>query len=1101
MTDPRAVQGDVAPGDNEVSRTVRLEPDPSVLSAIGRGHSLHSALADIVDNSIDHKASRISIRFMVEMSYVRSIRIADDGVGMGEAQLLDAMTLGKRREYGPGSLGHFGMGLKAASMSQGRLLKVFTNCGSEPIRGAQMHRDDAGGGFDIELLTDPAAWQGYHRGTHRGIESTGTVIEWSLLDSVSVAAEPSARQRWLEAEITALRGELGLTFHRLIAAGDLRIEIDEFDLEYAEAGVPRTVAALDPFDFHHTGRSGYPKTISAELADGTHVPVTCHVLPPNSNSPAARLLGRNRRDWQGLYVYRNNRLLQAGGWLALLADHRTETQLARVVIDIDEHALSAVAINPEKRGVVLRADFTHALERASAEDGTTFRGYLVDAVATLQVANARRVGIKPITRIGSGLTDDAREAVTSILGARDDVSPANIRWKALEEDRLFHFDHAARTVWMNAGYRAALGAADGIALSVFLLLEGHFAKERPQQATLDQIEAWQRALALTTLSAIGASAYDPVGNESVPDETLDVFGVTGASQFVEEAKLLGVPSPVDLARRIAERRTREAELDSEQAALRDSEKHARVVRYARDAARGELTEDGERMELLADVPGATADSVADFRIKLDRYPLLAADEEVRLAQRIEAGLIARELRDAMSAGELGSRLGRELAWVVARGDAAVERFVGSNMRLVMSIAGKYARGGLEYADLLQEGALGLLRAVEKFDYTKGFKFSTYATWWIRQSITRALADRGSPIRIPVHMVEQQNRVRTAARKFELEHGREPTHEELAVAAELSADEVGTVVGYEYRFISVDHDISAQGDGGATLADVLIDQLESDPLELLVGAELIGVLNSVLDGLSDRDSAVIRRRYGFDGTLPQTLDQIGDAFGVTRERIRQIEKKRITELGENSAVEARLRGYLEEQFDRLGLHALDPYVPRKRTEPAAANATSARLEASILPSKASGEAAQAQAQFVPDHQDHVTAVGSDVHIVELYRDGASLAGIEAATELDIRVVAERLSRVLLAMTGELTDESLAPRNGLTWVPSERERAVDAYRSGSPIERIAHDHGRTPLAICWQLLDSPKRPVAVPRKMLRNLRRDPSNNVRRADEQAG
>ena len=1099
MSDPMSDEKQPLPGSLTVHRVVHLEPDPSVLSAIGRGHSLHSAIADIVDNSIDHAATRIAIRFMVQQGHVRSIRIADDGTGMTETKLLEAMTIGKRRAYDPGDLGHFGMGLKAASMSQGRRLEVFTSCGSEPIRGVRMHRDDAGGGFDVELLTETAAWQGYHRGTHRGIESTGTVVEWSMLDAVSTAAEPSARQRWLDAQITDLRGHLGLTFHRLISSGRARIEIDEFDMDYDEAGAPRAVVALDPFEFHHSGRSGYPKTIHAELSNGAQVPVTCHVLPPNSSAPAARLRGKSRRDWQGLYVYRNDRLLQAGGWLGLLDDHRSETQLARAAIDIDESALGAVAINPEKRGVILRAEFTHALERAAAEDGTTFRGYLADAVSTLQHAHTRRAGLKPVTPIGAGLSDDAREAVISILGAREEVPAASIRWKALEPDRLFRFDHSSRTLWMNAGYRATLGAADGLALSIYLLLEGHFAKDRVHESTLDQIEAWQRALALTTLSTIGARAYDPEGYESGRDEELDVFNTVGPS--VSRGLDDGVPSPASLARSIADRRARDAAAEALEAARKEVHERDRSERYARDAARGELTDDGERMERLAGVPGATADLVADFRIKLDRYPLLTAEEEISLARSIEAGVIAQERLAALSDAELKSQHGRELAEIAARGEAAVDRFVGSNMRLVMAIAGKYTRGGLEYADLLQEGALGLIRAIEKFDHTRGLKFSTYATWWVRQNISRALADRGSLIRIPVHMVEQQSRVRAAIRKLELlGEGEEPSVAQIAATAGLSGSEVEAALKYHYGYASLDHDISVYGDGGATLADVLTDEGASEPIEAVIGAEFLGVLDTVLNDLPDRDSAVIRRRFGLDGMPPATLDQIGDEFGVTRERIRQIEKQRLTQLRESPAIRAKLRDFLDEDFERLRLHTLEPFVSRgrpPRNRPEGPRSTSTEQAARM----SAGEVPHPEPPLQPIPIEVTAEVGSDVHIVELYRDRTPLTGIESETGLDIRIVVERLARVVLDQTGDIDDESLAPRHGLPWDPSERERTVDAFRSGVPVERIAHDHGRTPLAICWQLLDSPRHPVAVPRKLLRRLRRDPSSNVRRADEQAG
>lgn len=1098
-----ATAGTVPPSD--FARVVRLDPDPSVLSAIGRGHSLTSAIADLVDNSIDAGAERIGIRFMVRSGFVESIRLSDDGIGMSSDQLMGAMTLGRRRDYGLGALGHFGIGLKAASMSQARRLQVYTNCGYEAIQGARMLRNDAGGKFEIDVLTDAAAWEGYHLGTHRGIDSTGTVIEWSLLDGVSVAAVPSARQKWLDGVITGLRGELGLTFHRLIAEGALRIEIDEFDLDYDESGAPRTVAPIDPFDFHHSGRTGYPKRISAELPDGTPIHAVCHVLPPNSSGPAARLLGKPRLDWQGLYVYRNNRLLQAGAWLSLLADHRPEWQLARVAIDLDEAALDAVAINPEKRGVVLRPDFVQALEVAGSVDGTTFRTFLDDARDTLQAANVRRTGPKPITALSEGLTDVACEAVHEILGARDDTRPAAIRWRTLEEDRLFAFDHAGRTLWMNAGYRMALAAADGFALSIYLLLEGHFAKERPQQGTLDQIEASQRALALTTIAALGASVFDPIGAETEDSGALDVFANTPNN---DAQPMLGGPSPVDVGRIVAARREREAEIDAAQEAARVAEADARTARYARDAARGELSDAGERLELLAGVHGASDDLIADLRSKLDAYPLLTAEDEVDLARQVEAGLFARERLDTMNLTERRSTLGRELKLVSAHGVKAFDRFAASNVRLVFSLAGKYVNRGVDYPDLVQEGLLGLIRAIEKFDFTKGFKFSTYATWWVRQAISRALADTGSLIRIPVHMVEQHNKLRSSARQFETEHGREPSTAELAATAGIPTDEAAAALRFVYQFASLDKDIS-DGEASATLADVLVDEDAVEPLDMVIAAELVAALDETLNRLDDRASGTIRMRFGLGGEPQRTLDQIGDAYDVTRERIRQIEKKTMERLRANPAVEARLGGYTTLEFDRIGLHALEPFVLGPRTP---------SLERVHLQSVGAGSAVvapQTRQAHVP-HDTQADALeppapdsvemqaiesGSDAHLVDLYRGGASLAMIESEAELDSRAVMTRLCVLLLGLTGEIDDELLAPRQGLPWEPSERERVLTSYRNGVAVARIAADHGRTPLAVGWQLLDSPRRPVQVPRKLLRELRRSPAGCLRQTAPTAG
>ncbi|MBH0097616.1 sigma-70 family RNA polymerase sigma factor [Salinibacterium sp. NSLL150] len=1091
--------------DEDVASVVSLKPDPSVLSAIGRGHSLNSAIADLIDNSIDAGAERISIRFMVDSGLVKSIRIADDGTGMNSDQLIDAMTLGKQRKYDADSLGHFGMGLKAASMSQGACLRVFTSCGYEAMHGVRMLRNDVGGNFDIEVLTESAAWTGYHLGTHRGIQSTGTVVEWSILDAVSVAAAPSVRQKWLDGLINDLRGELGLTFHRPIAEGALRIEIDEFDIEFSESGAPRTVESVDPFGFNHSGRTGYPKTIAADLPDGGVLSAKCHILPPNSQAPAAKLLGKPRIDGQGLYIYRNGRMLQAGGWHSLLPDHRTESQLARVSIDISKEMLSAIAINPEKRGVVLRPEFMHALEAAIADDETDFRQYLEHARETMQAANVRRVGPKPITALGAGLSDATRSLVQEMLVSRDDSEPASIRWRVLDDDRLFQFDHRRRTLWMNAGYRAALTGSDGLSLSIYLLVEKHFASERPQQSTLDQLEAWQRVLALTTIAEIGAKAFDPTVAEPDDADALPVFAVPDDNSTVSEDEAQapesemsgpeshGQPTPADIDRVVSARIKREVAQDAEQAALQAAKDEARNARYAREAARGELTDDGERMQLIPNVLGASDDLVLDLRQRLNDFPLLSADQEVSLAKEIEAGLFAQEQLDLLDRREQRSPLGREFQWVAKNGEKAFARFAASNYRLVFSIARRYVNHGLDYADLIQEGAFGLLRAIQKFDYMKGFKFSTYATWWVRQAITRALADQGRTIRIPVHMVEQQSKLRQTARSFELQNDREPTISELAAAAEVTEQEAASALGYEYSFFSIDKELDP-GEGFGSFHNTLIDESVA-PVDLLIHAEFRGSMNNVLSALPKREATTIQMRFGIGGQDPATLDHIGDIFGVTRERIRQIEKKTMESLRSSTEVRGHLEDFLDAELDREGSDLLEPFRSRPR-----AFVATPPVPLGKGPSSQAAARIEAPEPEAPDQQVPIE-LGSDAHIVDLYRQGWSLAAIEAEAEVDIRYVATRLSKVVLALNGAIDDESLAPRHGLAWEPAERERIFSAYRKGTGVSRIAHDQGRTQLAIAWQLLDSPRRPVVPSKKLVRRLRGDHASRLRPEDTGAG
>jgi RNA polymerase sigma factor (sigma-70 family) len=1077
--------GDVIDSEPAVARTVALDPDPSVLGAIGRGHTLASAVADIVDNSVDVQAQRIGIRFLTRKGTLERIRIIDDGWGMTEDVLIDAMTLGRRREYVEGDLGHFGLGLKAASMSQGAQLTVFTRPADGLVRGARLRRNNIGAAFAIDILTAEAAWSGYHETGYLGIESTGTIVEWALLDAVSMAPLPSERQHWLDGVITELRGELGLVFHRLIADRSIRISIDEYDLEFSESGAPRVVEAIDPFAFQATGRSGYPKQITSQLPDGSTAELTCHILPPNSSAPAARLLGKARVDWQGMYVYRNGRLLQAGGWLSTRADHRPDWQLARVAIELSEAVLKSVAINPEKRGVVLRPDFVAAIDTAISYDGrTTFRGYLDDAREVMQQANVRQAaGPRPVTELGVGFAPETVEDAGTLLGFRTDRAAASVGWRVLEDDRLFHFDHFERVIWFNAGYRSALGATDGLVLSIYLLLEGFFANEWLRQGTIDKIEAWQKLIAQSVIRQIGVHTFDPSAYELGAEPSGQPSVVeTPLSSPVDSL----IPSPAIVGRMIANVRRHEAAV-GETVAVNGGERNQTLDADLTQREDDEPAPGGER-DIDEDddsIPQVTDDVVNDLRRKLDRYPLLKAEEEVALAQAIEAGVLANERLDSLGPGA-DRRTIRELRILVAEGVQAFDRFVGSNIRLVIAIASRYTGRGLDFEDLIQHGVLGLHRAVQKFDYQMGMKFSTYATWWIRQAADRALADFSRTIRVPVHMVELQAKIRALSRTWDVGDDRLNASD---IARELSVnpDEVRSALDLDYSFIS----LATEVDGTDLLQDVLVDVDATEPIELLEAAELVAALTATVNGAPDRQPQVLRQRFGLSGDLPETLDQIGDQFGVTRERIRQIEKKALERLREPRF--SSLREYLALDLDRIGVGSLEPLEMSRRVSIEVVPPPPIERQ----PTEATISIVERLAEVVvpaPPPDALEVALGSPAHIVELYRKGETIESIEAATSLDIRAVTTVLAVELLGVESAVDDSSLAPRHGLPWEPSERDRVVSKYRSGISVLRIAADFGRTPLAVSWQLLDNPKHPIQVPKKLLRDLRRTARGRTR-------
>ena len=326
------------------------------------------------------------------------------------------------------------------------------------------------------------------------------------------------------------------------------------------------------------------------------------------------------------------------------------------------------------------------------------------------------------------------------------------------------------------------------------------------------------------------------------------------------------------------------------------------------ALRLSMTDDDDEVPVYsAAITGATADPVKDYLKQIGKVALLNAAEEVELAMRIEAGLFAEEKLSHMTDAEKRSQLGRELSWVARDGQRAKSHLLGANLRLVVSLAKRYTGRGMQFLDLIQEGNLGLIRAVEKFDYTKGFKFSTYATWWIRQAITRAMADQARTIRIPVHMVEVINKLARVQRQMLQDLGREPTPEELSRELDMTPEKVIEVQKYGREPISLHTPLGEDGD--SEFGDLIEDTEAVVPADAVGFTMLQKQLESLLDSLSEREAGVIRMRFGLGDGMPKTLDQIGDTFGVTRERIRQIESKTMAKLRHPSRSQS-LRDYLE-----------------------------------------------------------------------------------------------------------------------------------------------------------------------------------------------
>jgi RNA polymerase primary sigma factor len=401
-----------------------------------------------------------------------------------------------------------------------------------------------------------------------------------------------------------------------------------------------------------------------------------------------------------------------------------------------------------------------------------------------------------------------------------------------------------------------------------------------------------KAPAKTSAKATKATAA-AAGSDSelIDDEEFDVVVVVGDDGVVE------VDAEVPAADEVIELTDDEAE-DVKSVMVESLPTGAIVI-----SASDEEIQSSSNM-----ITGATADPVKDYLKQIGKVALLNAEQEVSLALRIEAGLFAEEKWAKLSpAKRENSKEGRELRIIADDGERAKRHLLEANLRLVVSLAKRYTGRGMQFLDLIQEGNLGLIRAVEKFDYTKGFKFSTYATWWIRQAITRAMADQARTIRIPVHMVEVINKLARVQRQLLQDLGREPSPEELAHELDMTPEKVVEVQKYGREPISLHTPLGEDGD--SEFGDLIEDTEAIVPLDAVANRMLLVALESVLDSLSERESGVIRMRYGLGDGIPKTLDQIGETFGVTRERIRQIESKTMAKLRHPSRSQT-IREFLE-----------------------------------------------------------------------------------------------------------------------------------------------------------------------------------------------
>ncbi|TDC13599.1 RNA polymerase sigma factor [Actinomadura bangladeshensis] len=510
----------------------------------------------------------------------------------------------------------------------------------------------------------------------------------------------------------------------------------------------------------------------------------------------------------------------------------------------------------------------------------------------------------PVSKASSILRSLSKEGVTVMVSAADSAAPKRPRKRATPAARRPKTAAAAKeqpdTVTAVVGDEAPEEAA----------AEPRPAAARPAAKKAAPAKGAKGAKAKKAAPAKKAAAVKAAPVKAAPakkgadpevDDEVDV-------DLDEDLADLDVELEDDTAAEVEES---EADEEEEAAPAAPAAKAAPVGKQGAGAPAeeegftlGDDDEDAPAQQIAA--AGATADPVKDYLKQIGKVPLLNAEQEVELAKRIEAGLFAEE-RLAVSGPAMSEEDLEDFEWIAEDGRRAKNHLLEANLRLVVSLAKRYTGRGMLFLDLIQEGNLGLIRAVEKFDYTKGYKFSTYATWWIRQAITRAMADQARTIRIPVHMVEVINKLARVQRQMLQDLGREPTPEELAKELDMTPEKVVEVQKYGREPISLHTPLGEDGD--SEFGDLIEDSEAIVPADAVSFTLLQEQLHSVLDTLSEREAGVVSMRFGLTDGQPKTLDEIGKVYGVTRERIRQIESKTMSKLRHPSRSQV-LRDYLD-----------------------------------------------------------------------------------------------------------------------------------------------------------------------------------------------
>jgi RNA polymerase primary sigma factor len=531
------------------------------------------------------------------------------------------------------------------------------------------------------------------------------------------------------------------------------------------------------------------------------------------------------------------------------------------------------------------------------------RGRTQGYIATDELRRAFEEAQIPVSRAKSILRSLSEEGVNLVVSAEDAAAPKRSRKRTVA---------AAKTArpTATAGTSTAAGTTKSAARKSTPAVDPAAETTADgEQATPAAAKSAAKPAAKKTSAAKKAAA----GKASGPDKSKPAkkAATKAAKAKQDDEGDIDPDEEVDVDLDLSdEAEPSDAEVvavEADEAAADEPEEEAGAAARGGDAEGFVLSDDDDDdapAQLVA-AAGATADPVKDYLKQIGKVSLLNAEQEVELAKRIEAGLFAEE---KLNSGEkLQPRFRQELDILAEDGRRAKNHLLEANLRLVVSLAKRYTGRGMQFLDLIQEGNLGLIRAVEKFDYTKGYKFSTYATWWIRQAITRAMADQARTIRIPVHMVEVINKLARVQRQMLQDLGREPTPEELAKELDMTPEKVVEVQKYGREPISLHTPLGEDGD--SEFGDLIEDSEAVVPADAVSFTLLQEQLHSVLDTLSEREAGVVSMRFGLTDGQPKTLDEIGKVYGVTRERIRQIESKTMSKLRHPSRSQV-LRDYLD-----------------------------------------------------------------------------------------------------------------------------------------------------------------------------------------------